>query len=326
MSASLGAPGSTAPEPQPLSPDLGAKQPASWPEATIALLTKDPGSLELETLELLRRQNYSGGTKLVVIDSSADTSAPPNLKLREASDHWEAIPPDSFRHAGTRNKALDACRTPVIVYLSGDAHPVSRDWLATLVRPLACGQAHASYGRQQSPVPDPEREATFRFLYPQNPEIKTKDSVPQLGLRTFHFSDVTSAFLTDVLRRFRFPEELPIFEDIGIAKRLLDEGCRIAYVPDAVVLHSHELRPREILERYRKIGYIYERLGIFDDLRRARGSSLLREGVKIARDVSSGNGTRRRMRVRGATIGGLKLAAVALGRWQCRREHAAQSS
>jgi len=300
-----------------------AATPLHWPAVTIALLTKNPGARELETLERLRAQRYGAPRSLVVIDSSADPDGRVNTVLREAAAHWEAIPPGDFRHAGTRNRALDACRTPVIIYLSADAHPVDELWLRSLVEPLVDGRAHASYGRQQAPDPDPEREATYRYLYPEALEIKTKSSVAQLGLRAFHFSDVTSAFLTDVLKEVRFPDELPIFEDVGIAKRLLDDGYRIAYVPQAAVLHSHPLGAREIAQRYRRIGFIYERLGIFEELRRAGRSSLLVEGLKVARRVSP-NGREGGLRRGVATtwVGALKVAAVAVGRMQCRWESA----
>jgi rhamnosyltransferase len=295
-----------------------AVTPAHWPAVTIALLTKDPGERELETLERLRLQRYSGARSLLVIDSSADPHGRVNSVLREAASHWEAIPPGDFRHAGTRNRALDACRTPVIVYLSGDAHPIDELWLRRLVEPLVDGRAHASYGRQQTPEPDPERDATYRYLYPDALEIKTKASVAQLGLRAFHFSDVTSAFVTEVLRSLRFPDDLPIFEDVGVAKRLLDADYRIAYVPQATVLHSHPLGARNIAQRYRRIGFVYERLGIFEELQRAGRSTLLAEGFRVARHVSVSGRPGLRPRLSGASVGALKVAAVTLGRVQCR--------
>jgi rhamnosyltransferase len=289
-----------------------------WPDTTIALLTKDPGERELETLERLRRQRYAGRRSLLVIDSSEDPNGSVNSALKRAATRWEAIPPREFRHAGTRNRALEACRTPLIVYLSGDAHPIDDLWLQRLVEPLVDGRAHASYGRQRTPEPDPEREATYRYLYPEALEIKTKASIRQLGLRAFHFSDVTSAFVTDVLRSLRFPDDLPIFEDVGIAKRLLDANYRIAYVPQATVLHSHPLRARDIAQRYRRIGFVYEKLGIFEELQRVGRRSLVTEGFNVARHVSRTGRPGLRPRLSGASVGALKVAAVTVGRVQCR--------
>jgi GT2 family glycosyltransferase len=285
------------------------------PDVTVALLIHRPGAWEVETAEIVRAQRYPGRVVVHAIDSSPDPDAEPNRALREASDRWEAIPPASFGHATTRNLAASRAQTPVVVFLSQDAHPANDGWLEALVRPLHEGRAEAAYGRQVPPHADAERAATFGYLYPEQPQIKTKAMVPELGLTTFHFSDVTSAFLTDVVRRVGFPD-VSIFEDVGIAKRLLDEGCRIAYEPDAVVVHSHPMGLRELVGRYRQIGSVYEDLGIFDELR-ASGRSLVRDGLSTARSVAP-RAVGPTAKVRSALVGGLKLASVSYGRWEAR--------
>lgn len=288
---------------------------AGWPDVTVALLIHRPGPWEIETARIVRAQRYPARVVVQAIDSSPDSEAEANRALREASDRWEAIPPASFGHAATRNLAASRAETPVVAFLSQDAHPANDGWLEALVRPLHEGRAEASYGRQVSPQADAEREATFGYLYPEEPQIKTKGMVAELGLTTFHFSDVTSAFLTDVVRRVGFPD-VSIFEDVGIAKRLLDEGCRIAYEPDAVVVHSHPMGLRDLVGRYRQIGSVYETLGIFDELR-ASGRSLVRDGLSTARGVAP-RASGPTAKVRSALVGGLKLAAVSYGRWETR--------
>jgi hypothetical protein len=262
----------------------------------------------------VRAQRYAGPVTVAAIDSSADVNRPNNRALHDAADRWEAIPPAQFGHGRTRNRAADACTTPLIVFLSQDAHPADEDWLAALVAPLIAGNAVAAYGRQQAPEGQAERAATFSFLYPDHPEIKTKADVARLGLRTFHFSDVTSAFVTDVLQSVRFPEDLPTFEDIGVAKRLLDAGHALAYVPAATVLHGDALRATSLVRRYRQIGAIYEHLGIFGDLRRATGKGLLRQGMRTAGAVAPTDGNP----VTKVATAGLKAAAVAFGRLESR--------
>ncbi len=163
-----------------------------------------------------------------------------------------------------------------------------------------------------------ERDATFTYLYPEEAAIKTKERIGELGLRTFHFSDVTSAFLTDVLRAVRFPNEIRIFEDVAVAKRLLDRGHRIAYVPEALVHHAHQMGIRQLVSRYWEIGATYESLGIFDELRNA-GVSLVHEGMSAAAGVSATDRGSVVERAKGVLLGGLKLASVTAGRWQASR-------
>jgi rhamnosyltransferase len=258
----------------------------------------------------VRAQAYDGPVTLHAIDSSADPTRPNNRQIRDDVDDWEAIPPADFGHGKTRNRAADACRSPLIAFLSQDAHPADDRWLAELVAPLAHGTAVAAYGRQIPPAGDEERAATFGFLYPETAELKTKADVARMGLRAFHFSDVTSAFVTDVLREVRFPEDLPTFEDIGVAKRLLDRGDTLAYVPTAAVIHGDRMAGGRLVLRYRQIGSIYERLGIFADLRRATGKGLIRQGMSTAGAVSpAAGGPLRRL-----ATAALKAGAVALGR------------
>lgn len=289
--------------------------PSRWPDASVILLIHNPGEHEASTVDLVRRQSYDGRVVLRAIDSSPDPTSRWSTAIRNAVDDWEAIAPGAFRHGRTRNRAVDGTTTPIVVYLSQDAHPATDGWLRSLVRPLVDGKAEAAYGRQLPPAPDAERDATFTYLYPEEPKVKTKDRIAELGVRTFHFSDVTSAFPTDLLKAVRFPNEIPIFEDIAVAKRLLDRGHRIAYVPDALVYHAHRMGIRKLVSRYRQIGAVYERLGIFDELRNA-GVSLFREGASTAAGVSSNRRRTLAARSGAVLLGGLKLASVTAGRWQ----------
>src|SRR4029077_15277299 len=65
------------------------------------------------------------------------------------------------------------------------------------------------------------------------------------------------------------------FEDVGIAKRILDSGWSIVYEPEAAVYHSHDFPFDVLFKRYFDIGVVYERLGIWNDRSRA---SLWRDG------------------------------------------------
>lgn len=184
------------------------------------------------------------------------------------------------------------------------------------MRPLRDGTAVAAYGRQVAPEGQPERAATFGFLYPDEAEVKTKADVARLGLRAFHFSDVSSAFVADVLRTIRFPEDLPTFEDIGVAKRLLDVGHTLAYVPEAQVAHGEPMRSARLFRRYRQIGAVYEKLGIFSELRTS-GAGVARTGLRTAGAVTPTNdGSVRRL-----VVAGVKAAGVAWGRaeWKLAR-------
>jgi rhamnosyltransferase len=96
-----------------------------------------------------------------------------------------------------------------------------------------------------------------------------------LGHKYYHFSNANSAIRKKVWEVTRFPEELKVFEDVGIAKRILDSGWSIVYEPEAAVYHSHDFPVDVLFKRYFDIGVVYQRLGIWNDRSRA---SLWRDG------------------------------------------------
>jgi len=153
------------------------------PAVTVVLLIHEPTAHDTETPALVRGQRYNGAVSILAIDSSADPDATRSAAIRAAADAWEAIPPVDFGHGRTRNRAADACTTPLVVFLSQDAHPVGDGWLAALVAPIVDGRAVAAYGRQEISDGDAERAATFAYLYPDEPEIKTQADVARFGLR-----------------------------------------------------------------------------------------------------------------------------------------------
>ena len=85
-----------------------------------------------------------------------------------------------------------------------------------------------------------------------------------IGYRFYHFSDVNAAIRRDIWEAVRFPEDLKVFEDLGIAKQILDRGWKIVYEPEAAVFHSHPHTTVGLFKRYFDIGYTlkgFENLG-----------------------------------------------------------------
>jgi rhamnosyltransferase len=289
-----------------------------FPEVTIVILIFNPGPGELRTIDRVLEQDYPAPVKIIAIDSSPDKEAPVNIKVRDLVDRWEPLSPDDFGHAKTRNLGASLCETPIVVFLSQDALPTDSMWLHHLVTPLIRGVAEASYGRQQPPEQMLEREMSFAYFYPSEPVLKTTESASTLGIKAYHFSDVTSAFLTSVLQDLRFPDELDVFEDAGIAKRIMDAGYRIAYVPEAAVLHAHELDLKAMWRRHWKLGEVYQRLGIFRAVKesrqtkKSRPGSLRQEGMAFLRPGGSEQSASEVVRRIGYL--GLKGLAFSLGR------------
>lgn len=196
------------------------------------------------------------------------------------------IPANEFHHARTRNLAASLGKGPILINLSGDAIPASKTWLRSMLANFSDPEVGAAYGRQ---LPRPgcptEREDTFDRIYGEQRIVKDPAHRNGLGYRFYHFSDVNSAIRRSVWEAHPYPEDLKMFEDLAIAKVILDAGWKIVYEPEAPVFHSHSYNAGQLFKRYFDIGYTLKELNIWD----APGtrSSLLEDfGKMLGRQLS----------------------------------------
>jgi rhamnosyltransferase len=244
-------------------------------ELSILLLTKNGGS-DLERLLLaVYGQKNANPFEVIAIDSG---STDDTLEvLRQFPVRVEHIPPEQFHHAHTRNFAARLARGSILIFLSQDAVPTSEDWLKNMISNFEDPRVGAVYGRQfPKPGSSLERQAALDTVYGQEKIVKDPARHNGVGYRFYHFSDVNAAIRRSVWEAVRFPEDLKVFEDLGIAKGILDGGWKIVYEPEAAVFHSHAHTTIGLFKRYFDIGYTLKLLKIWD----APGTkkSLLRDG------------------------------------------------
>ena len=177
----------------------------------------------------------------------------------------EQIPARNFHHARTRNLAASLAEGEILVFLVADAIPASDAWLRTLIANFDDPSVGAVYGRQLPKLGSSlEREDTLDTLYGEQRIVKDPAHRNGLGYRFYHFSNVNAAIRRSVWETVLFPEDLRVFEDIGIAKGILDRGWKIVYEPDSAVFHSHSHTTVGLFKRYFDIGYTLKLLKIWD--------------------------------------------------------------
>jgi len=255
---------------------------------SILLLTKNGSSDLQRLLPALYGQNAIDSCEVIAIDSGS-TDGTLEL-LRRFPLRIEQIPPESFHHARTRNFAAGLARGEILVFLSQDAIPSSPQWLKSLVSNFEDAQVGAVYGRQ---LPNPEsscdRQEVLDAVYGAEKMIKDPAQRNGMGYRFYHLSDANAAIRRAVWDKTRFPEDLKVFEDLGIAKLILDSGWKIVYEPKAAVVHSHTHSTMGLFKRYFDIGYTLKQLNIWN----APGTrtSMLRDAWKLVKGkVSRGGG------------------------------------
>jgi len=230
---------------------------------SILLLTKN-GLSDLERLlPALYGQQGIGSFEVIAIDSGS-TDGTIEL-LQKYPLQLVQIPPATFHHARTRNLAAGLARGESLILLSQDAIPASDLWLKRMVANFDDPTVGAVYGRH---LPKPgaflERQVTLDAVYGARKVVKDPAHPDGLGYRFYHFSDANAAIRRGVWDATRFPDDLKVFEDMGIAKRILDQGWKIVYDPEAAVYHSHNHNTLGLFKRYFDLGYTLKLLKIWD--------------------------------------------------------------
>ncbi|MGB9195885.1 MAG: glycosyltransferase [Terriglobales bacterium] len=247
---------------------------------SILLLTKNDAQNVSSCLNAIYTQRVNDPFEVIAIDSGSTDGTLDVLKRFPI--RLRQIQPDTFHHARTRNLAASYARGEILVFLSQDAIPVSSSWLQTLLSNFDDPKVGAVYGRQlPKSGSSVERQDALSTLYGAQKIVKDPAARNERGYLFYHFSNVNSALRRSVWLSANFPENLKVFEDLGIAKRVLDAGWKIAYEPDAAVFHSHTHTTVGLFKRYFDIGYSLKLLQIWD----APGTrqSMLRDAVRLLR-------------------------------------------
>jgi len=203
-------------------------------------------------LDAIARQRIDVPVETLAVDSGSTDNTIALLQRYRVD--VVTIPARTFDHGLTRNLALDRASGHLVVLLVQDAVPVSDDWLATLTAPFRADEHLAGTFARQDPRPDADAiTRRYHALYLAASRrgrvvaIESADDFdklsPQQRLDRCTFDNVCSCVRRSVWQRHPF-RATPIGEDVAWAKDVLLAGHRLAYVPDAVVLHSHHRSAR----------------------------------------------------------------------------------
>jgi rhamnosyltransferase len=218
------------------------------PLVSILLLTRDGRRTLPAVLAAISAQKVSCPFDVVAVDSGSVDGT--TALLRPVVETVIEIAPATFNHGSTRNLGIAACRGALVVLLAQDAEPDSETWLESLVEPLRRDDRIAgSYARQ---VPRDDATAVARnYLarYAASSPVPRVQAIagesawhalsPARRLDVCTFDNVCACVRRAVWETHPFPAAA-IAEDVEWAKTVLLAGFRLAFVPDAVVRHSHD--------------------------------------------------------------------------------------
>ena len=212
---------------------------------------------------LLKQENVNINKIQYVLTKSKDNS---EKILKENKLNYILIDKKDFSHSLTREKEAMKSKSDIIVFISQDIVIENTNYLYNLVNPIINGEADACYSRQLTKFDNIEKY-TRESNYPDKSIIKTKDDIEKLGLKTFFFSDASSAVNTKVFKKLNGYDgkNLPINEDMYFAYKLIMNGYKIKYCADSVCYHSHNFRLKELYDRYKLTGRFFKENSYIDN-------------------------------------------------------------
>lgn len=146
-----------------------------------------------------------------------------------------------FDHGRTRNQGVKLSDADVFLMMSQDAIPVDEYLIEKLLAGLRGEKIAVSYARQLPGKDSGEIERYTRlFNYPEKSCVKTKEQLPELGIKTFFCSNVCAAYKREIFDDLGGFVNRTIFnEDMLYAAKAVEAGYGIAYAAEAKVIHSH---------------------------------------------------------------------------------------
>lgn len=167
-------------------------------------------------------------------------------------DRVRVAPIENFSHGRARNLGAREAAGDVVVFLTQDALPENKQWLARLLESFGDSRVAAAFSRQ---VAQPGASPMERFFLdthfpPGLPVRREQGKKSQLGLADAFFSNVSAAVRREVLLEHPFDEQLIMSEDQQFARDILEAGYATVYQPESVVVHSHDYTLWNIFRRY----------------------------------------------------------------------------
>lgn len=201
-----------------------------------------------------------------------------NLDVRHISKR-------EFDHGRTRNESVKRSDSEYFLMMTQDAMPVDDKLVENLLAALKKDKTiAAAYARQIARNDSNEAEKyTRHFNYPNESSVHSEADVEKLGIKAYYCSNVCAMYRRDVFEELGGFLNHTIFnEDMLYAAKAIHAGYKIAYVAEAVVVHSHNYSNKQQYKRYFDNGVSHAKHPeIFENLR-VNG-----EGMKLVKKTAA---------------------------------------
>ncbi len=211
---------------------------------------------------ILKQKNVSINRIKYILTNTNDNTE--NI-LKKLNCNYKVIDSSEFSHSLTRENVAMNSDADILVFITQDIEIKDDDWLEKLVNPIIKNEVVASFSRQLTKYDNIEKY-TRESNYPEKSIVKSKNDITELGLKTFFFSDASSAVRTDIFKKLNGYDnkDLPTNEDMYIAYKIIMNDYKIKYCADSIIYHSHDFSLKEIYERYKLTGRFFKENNYLD--------------------------------------------------------------
>lgn len=211
---------------------------------------------------LLSQKNITIDKIYYLLTESKDNS---EKILKENNIEYEFIKKEDFSHSLTREKYALKSKSPIICFITQDVVIKDDDWLYELTKNIGKNGIVAAYSRQITKFNNIEKY-TRESNYPDKSFVVSKRDINKKGLKTFFFSDASSAVDTKVYKELNGYDgkNLPISEDMYYAYKVIMNEYKISYEAESVVYHSHNFTLKQIYDRYKLTGKFFKENSYLD--------------------------------------------------------------
>jgi len=185
--------------------------------------------------------------------------------LKKNNIKYKKIKKIDFSHSKVREEAAMSSVADILVFITQDILIEDKFWLYNLTKDIMNNKCAAAYSRQITKYNNIEKY-TREKNYPASSFIVSKKDINKMGLRTFFFSDASSAIKTSIFKELNGYDnkDLPISEDMYIAYKIIMNGYNIKYCAESVVYHSHNFKLSELYNRYKLTGVFFKNNSYLD--------------------------------------------------------------
>jgi rhamnosyltransferase len=162
------------------------------------------------------------------------------------------IPSAEFTFGRSLNFGVGEAAHECIVIVSAHVYPVYPDWLESLLRPFEDEKVALTYGKQRGP--DSAKFSEQQVFHQWYLDAGSLDQA------TAFCNNANAAIRKSMWEEHPYDETLTGLEDLEWGRWAKAQGYKIAYVPEAEIIHVHDETPRGVYNRYRREAMAFKKM------------------------------------------------------------------